>query len=85
MRIAIYTSDLTRQNRHLMPWRTVLEIGRAACAAGHRVQVLSGRRDPGPCRWVDGNCPVLEIAKPYCGKTIEHLRQVIRQENSDVP
>ena len=29
MRMAIYTCDLTPENQHLMPWRMVLEIGRA--------------------------------------------------------
>ena len=56
-----------------MPWRMVLEIGKAACAAGHQTRVLSGRRDPTEDRWAYGDCPVEEIAKPYSNGTMDTL------------
>jgi glycosyltransferase involved in cell wall biosynthesis len=84
MRIGIYTSDLMPQNQHLMPWRAVLEIGKAACAAGHPARVLSGRRCPAATRWAYGDCPVEEITKPYSRGTIDNLQRLIRRERFDV-
>jgi glycosyltransferase involved in cell wall biosynthesis len=84
MRIAIYTSDLTEENRHLMPWRMVLEIGRAACEAGHSVKVLSGRRQAAENCWTYDGCPVAEIEKPYSSGAADHLRQVVRAEGLEV-
>jgi len=84
MRIGIYTSDLLPENQHLMPWRAVLEIGHAACAASHPARVLSGRYAPTENRWAYGNCPVEEIAKPYSRAGLDHLQQVIRREQLDV-
>ena len=84
MRLAIYTSDLTAQNQHLMPWRAVLEIGKAACAAGHPTRVLSGRRHPTEDRWTYGDCPVIEIPKPYSDGTADHLQRIVRRERFEV-
>ncbi len=78
MRIAIYTSDLVEENRHLMPWRMVLEIGRAACEAGHQAKVLSGRRHPAGDRWAYGRCLVEEIGKPYSGESRGNFQRVIQ-------
>ncbi len=84
MRIAIYTSDLTRENQHLMPWRMVVEIGNSLCQTGHRAEVLSGRRDPTGEHWVYGGCPVEEIAKPYSREGMDKLRRMLRREEFDV-
>ncbi len=84
MRIGIYTSDLIPQNGHLMPWRTVLEIGKAACAAGHQAFVLSGRRRPTAEPWAYGDCPVVEVAKPYARGTRDHLQRLIHQKEMEV-
>jgi glycosyltransferase involved in cell wall biosynthesis len=84
MRIAIYTSDLVEENRHLMPWRMVLEIGRGAWGAGHQASVLSGRRHPTGDRWVYGSCPVEEIEKPYSQGLVDNLQRVIRRDGFDV-
>jgi phosphatidyl-myo-inositol dimannoside synthase len=84
MRLAIYSSDLTPGNRHLMPWRMVLEIGQAACRAGHQATVLSGRREATGKRWDCHGCPVEEVAKPYSQGASEHLRQIVRREGFDV-
>jgi len=84
MRIAIYTSDLAEENRHLMPWRMVLEIGQAACGAGHQARVLSGRRRPTGNRWAYGNCPVEEIEKPYSNGPMDSFQRVIHREGVDV-
>ncbi len=84
MRIAIYTNDLTEDNAHLMPWRMVLEIGGAACEAGHQARVLSGRRPAAENRWDYGGCPVEEIAKPYSNEATDYLQRIIRREEFDV-
>jgi len=84
MRLAIYTSDLTRENRHLLPWRMVLEIGRAACRGGHEAKVLSGRRPAQPDRWVYGGCPVEEIEKPYANGTRDSLRRILQAQGCQV-
>ncbi|MCL5282046.1 MAG: glycosyltransferase family 4 protein [Planctomycetes bacterium] len=84
MRIAIYTSDLVEENRHLMPWRMVLEIGRAACEAGHQARVLSGRRHPAGDRWAYGRCLVEEIEKPYSAKSRDSFQQAIEREGIEV-
>jgi glycosyltransferase involved in cell wall biosynthesis len=84
MRMAIYTSDLVEENRHLMPWRMVLEIGQAACGAGHQTKVLSGRRHPTGKRWAYGSCPVEEIEKPYSNGPMDSFQRVIHQEGFDV-
>jgi glycosyltransferase involved in cell wall biosynthesis len=84
MRIAIYISDLLEENRHLMPWRMVLEIGRAACGAGHEAQVFSGRRHPAGKRWAYGSCLVEEIEKPYSHESLDRLQRVIHPEGFDV-
>jgi glycosyltransferase involved in cell wall biosynthesis len=84
MRMAIYTSDLTPENQRLMPWRMVLEIGKAACRAGHETRILSGRRDPTDgCRSCDG-CPVEEIAKPYSNGASDALQGIVRRGAFDV-
>lgn len=84
MRIAIYTNDLTEDNSHLMPWRMVLEIGKAACEAGHHARVLSGRRRAAENRWDYGGCPVEEIAKPYVNGATNYLQRIIRREEFDI-
>jgi len=84
MRIAIYTSDVTQENRYLMPWRMVLEIGNAACKAGHQMRILSGRRDPTADPWAYGDCPVEEIAKPYSDGATESLQRAIQRNQCDV-
>ncbi len=84
MRIAIYTSDLLEENQHLMPWRMVLEIGRAACEAGHQAKVLSGRRHPAGDRWAYGRCLVEEIEKPYSEESRDSFRRVIQREGIEV-
>ena len=84
MRLAIYTSDLREENRHLMPWRMVLEIGRAACEAGHQARILSGRRHPTEDCWAWGGCLVEEIEKPYSNGSRVGLQRVIQREGFDV-
>ncbi len=42
MNIAFYTIDLFEGRQHLMPWRTVLEIGQRLLLRGHRVVILNG-------------------------------------------
>jgi glycosyltransferase involved in cell wall biosynthesis len=84
MRIAIYTSDLVEEIRHLMPWRMVLEIGRAACEAGHHAKVLSGRRHPAGDRWAYGHCLVEEIEKPYAGESRDSFQRIVHQEGLEV-
>ena len=84
MRMAIYTSDLTRENQHLMPWRMVLEIGQAACGAEHEARVLSGRRHAAGDRWAYGACPVDEIEKPYSNAAMDRLQRTIRGGGLDV-
>jgi glycosyltransferase involved in cell wall biosynthesis len=84
MHIAIYTNDLTEGNQHLMPWRMVLEIGRAACQAGHRARILAGQRPPAKDRWEYDGCPVEAVAKPYSRGEAKGLQQVIERERFDV-
>ncbi len=84
MRIGIYTSDLTTQNQHLMPWRAVLEIGKAVCTAGHPTTVFSGRRHPAENHWTYGDCPVVEVAKPYASGTRDNLQRLVQRERFDV-
>ncbi len=84
MHIAIYTNDLTKENQHLMPWRMVLEIGRAACQAGHQARILAGQRDPIEGRWEYEGCPVEAVAKPYSSSGADDLQQVIAREGCDV-
>ncbi len=84
MRLAIYASDLEEENRHLMPWRMVLEIGHAACRAGHQAKVLSGRRHPTGDRWAYGSCLVEEVEKPYSHGPMDHFQRVIHREKFDV-
>jgi len=84
MHLAIYTSDLTPENRHLMPWRMVLEIGKAACDAGHPTRVLSGRRNPTRDRWTCGACLVQDVAKPYSDAALDDLRRLLRGEGFEV-
>jgi len=84
MRIAIYTSDLVEENRHLMPWRMVLEIGQAAWRAGHEAKVLSGRRPAIGSRWACGRCPVEEIEKPYAHGPMANFQRVLHREGFDV-
>ncbi len=84
MRIAIYTNDLTEDNSHLMPWRMVLEIGKAACEAGHHAHVLSGRRHAAENRWDYGGCPVEEIAKPYANGATNYLQRISRRGEFDI-
>ncbi len=84
MRIALYTSDLVEQNRHLMPWRMVLEIGQAACGAGHQAKVFSGRRHPTGNCWAYGSCPVEEIEKPYSDESRDSFQRIIHREGFEV-
>jgi glycosyltransferase involved in cell wall biosynthesis len=84
MRMAIYISDLTPENQHLMPWRMVLEIGAAICQAGHQAKVLSGRHEAKGSRWAYEACPVEEIAKPYSKGAVDSLHRILRQEERDV-
>ncbi len=84
MRTAIYTSDLMEENRHLMPWRMVLEIGQAACGAGHQTKVLSGRHHSTGDRWAYGGCLVEEIEKPYSNGSMDSLQRLIHRERLDV-
>lgn len=47
MKLAIYTTELTRANAHLMPWRTVLEVASQWQNMHGAVLVLSGDRQTG--------------------------------------
>jgi hypothetical protein len=84
MHIAIYTNDLTKANQHLMPWRMVLEIGRAACQAGHRARILTGQHCPAEGRWEYEGCPVEAVAKPYADGEADGLQRVMAREGCDV-
>ena len=67
-----------------MPWRMVLEIGHAACEAGHETKVLSGRRHPTGDRWAYGSCLVEEIEKPYSNGPMDSFQRIIHREGFDV-
>jgi glycosyltransferase involved in cell wall biosynthesis len=84
MRIVIYANDLTEQNQHLMPWRMVLEIGRAACRAGHRARILAGRCDAAENRWEYEGCPVQALAKPHANGGADGLQRILEREGCDV-
>jgi glycosyltransferase involved in cell wall biosynthesis len=73
MRIAIYINDSVNENKHLMPWRMVLEIGLNLCEMGHQALIFSGRRSPRRDHWYYGNCPVKELLKPYTTEALARL------------
>ncbi len=70
MNIAIYIADLTVENRHLMPWRTILEVLHELQLAGHRSLLLSGRNNcPKSEKIVKyENIRVVEVPKPFSSK-----------------
>ena len=83
MRIGIYTNDLTRDNAHLMPWRTVTEVAAGMREAGHDVVVLSGRSEAGCETWHHGNVPIHEVAKSRSDEERRILLNQIHQEQLD--
>ncbi len=84
MRIAIYTNDLTRDNVHLMPWRTVVEVTAGMRKAGHDAVVLSGRPGARGEEWVCGTVPIREVAKSRTPEGRSALLDYIRQERFDI-
>lgn len=84
MRMAIYINDSVNENKHLMPWRMVLEIGRNLCEMGHQTLVFSGRRSAPGYHWYYGNCPVRELEKPYTAKAMDRLRSRVEHGKLDV-
>lgn len=67
MNIAIYAHDLTKENQHLMPWRTVLEVLRELKDAGHGTLLLSGCNDICEIEAAKkyGDIEVVKVPKPF--------------------
>lgn len=63
MKIALYTNDLTEQNAHLMPWRTIIEVASGMRAEGHDAVVLSGRPEGHGRAWQCGAVSVIDTEK----------------------
>ena len=84
MKMAIYTNDSINENKHLMPWHMVLEIGRNMCEMGHQALVLSGRRSLPQNQWYYGDCPVEEFGKPYTVEALDRLRRRVENRKLDV-
>ena len=84
MKIALYTNDLVYENKHLMPWRTVLEVASNSHLFGQEAYVFSGRRFPAQKNWYYKNCLITEIEKPYSRKAAELFCTVLKDESFDV-
>ena len=81
MNIAIYIADLTTANKHLMPWRTILEVLSELKSAGHNTLLLSGGNDAEKNENVKmyGTIESIYVPKPFSKthRTIisRHLKQ----------
>lgn len=81
MRIAIYIADLNSHNKHLMPWRTVLEILRELQIAGHTTLLLCGRskiKKSSPSKFFLG-IELIEVLKPFSSKNRKLLSFVLKK------
>ena len=84
MRIAIFINDLTCENVHLMPWRTVVEVAIGMGKAGHKVLILSGRPRTKGGEWLCRTVSIREVAKPRTSAERLTLLDQIREENLDI-
>lgn len=84
MNVLIYTADLSQHNKHLMPWRTVIEVAKHFIKSGHETTLYSGLSDGvsdiNAARNADGviaaNGP-----KPFSPKNRAILINFIRQQH----
>lgn len=65
MTLAIYTTELTCKNAHLMPWRTLLEVARCWQKQGVKVFVVSGGLQVGEI--ILEGVPVIYVLRPKKG------------------
>lgn len=71
MPLAIYTTELTAANAHLMPWRTILEVAACWQTDGRRVLVISGGDEDGET--VIHGVRVLHVRRPKNPESVERL------------
>jgi len=84
MTIAIYTSDLSEDNGHLMPWRTVLEVAAHFIRLRQNAIVLSGCQNQNTPCWQKNGVPIKSIQKPYNRAGFKKLADICRSENIKV-
>jgi glycosyltransferase involved in cell wall biosynthesis len=85
MNIAIYIADLSYENKHLMPWRTVLEVLHELKIAGHGVLLLSG------CGNISavgegktyGSIECIEVPKPFSAHNCTIVASCLKQKKID--
>jgi glycosyltransferase involved in cell wall biosynthesis len=71
MSLAIYTTELTDANAHLMPWRTILEVATCWQTRGLRTLVISGGGQDG--EKVIKGVRVLQVRRPKDPEAVERL------------
>lgn len=76
--MAIYTTELTSTNAHLMPWRTILEVAKCWQTRGFRVLIISGGCEGGDV-WIDG-IRVLQARRPKDSEAAAKLCARLVQE-----
>lgn len=85
MNISIYIPDLNKNNEHLMPWRTVIEVSKEMKRAGHRTFLLNGIKANSKIKnlhSIDG-IDVFEVPKPFCHQNRLILGNFIRKKKID--
>ena len=84
MKMAFYTNDLVCGNKHLMPWRMVLEVASNSNLFGHQTEVFSGRCYPSQENWYYDNCLITEIEKPYNKHSLKSFCSILKERMFDV-
>lgn len=86
MNIALYIADLTPDNKHLMPWRTVLEVLTELKRSGHKILLLSGRDGIVKTENVQlyGEIEVIETPKPFSKTQRTFISKCLKQHQMDV-
>lgn len=84
MRTAVYASDITLENAHLMPWRMVLEVAASLNTADYGATVFSGVCGEPGGEWTARGVRVREVRKPKGQHDLESLGEVCREEEIEV-
>jgi glycosyltransferase involved in cell wall biosynthesis len=86
MNIAIYIADLTTANKHLMPWRTILEVLTELKRAGHSTLLLSGCNDAEKNENVKmyGKIESIDVPKPFSKSHRTDISRHLKQRQVEV-
>lgn len=84
MNIAIYSSDLKKEKRNLLPWRTILEVSFWFKESGHNVTIYSGTKNAVSKTFHEKGLTIHELLKPSNNKRLSIFMDKCKNDQIDI-